>query len=72
MPGGKDSPLSSGGPPPGEGLGIQVDEMHLAVGSQEGGQVQVIAVTSPENAEPTRALAPVGREEPGDFCPMAK
>jgi hypothetical protein len=54
-----------------EGLSIQVDEVYLTVSSQEGGQVQVVAVPSPEDAEPAHTGGRFGREKPRDFRPMA-
>ena len=53
-----------------EGLGVEVHQVHLAVGVQERGQVEIIAVARAEDAEsgPARCGTPPAPRSAATFC----
>src|SRR5690348_2692741 len=54
-----------------QGRAVQVDEMDLAVRPEEGGQVEVVAVPGPQDAEAAPAARRAGPEQSRDPRAMA-
>src|SRR4051812_8998886 len=50
---------------------IQINQMHFAVGLEKRGEVEVVTVSRPEDAEPARARLGSGAEDRGNVLTVA-